>query len=274
MLATDISNSLETTYFAARLGTHVDELRQLLEQSDVRQVPVVDDDVKVVGLISRRDLAHAAYHTGVKGHAAERTSLGATAVEQIMSRQVMTIEGTDYIDSALQAMVAHRFQSVPITSQGRLVGMVSSTDFLKRVAYGNWPGHEEPIRRHMRSPGHTIDANDSLDRAFEAAEWHAQEYVVAVRRYRPLGILSRTAMRLALYFDSTEEEAERMKAMPVHLLLQTLPVLHPETTLGNAALTMLEHKARALPVVDRSRLLLGVLTEDDILQAMAGQVDK
>lgn len=264
-----IANSIQSTCIAAKVDTTVDQLRQLLLETDIRQLPVVDEEVKVIGLISRRDLAQAAYHFCAKDHARQQASLGAKTIAQIMSRQVMSVEGSDCEDSALQAMVAHRFHSIPITHQGRLTGIITSNDFLKKVAYGNWLGHDDPIRHRMRSPGHTIDANDTLDRAFEAAEWHAQEYVVAVRRYRPLGILSRTAMRLALYLESTAEESERLKATPIYLLLQNLPVLHPETTLGTAALTMLEHRAHVLPVVDRSRLLLGILSEDDILRAMA-----
>jgi CBS domain-containing protein len=273
MIGTAPASARESKCIAARLDTTVDQLRQLLEESDVRQLPVVDDDAKVVGLVSRRDLAHAAYQAGARDKAAGREPLGDKTVAQVMCRQVLSVDGIDSDHAALRAMVAHRFHSIPITAQGQLVGTICSNDFLKKVAYGDWPGHDEPIRHRMRSPGHTVDANDTLDRAFEAAEWHAQEYVVAVRRYRPLGILSRTAMRLALYLESSAEEAGRMRKMPVHLLLQTLPVLHTETTLGTAALTLLEHRARILPVVDRSRLLLGILSEDDILQAMAEQVD-
>jgi CBS domain-containing membrane protein len=273
MRAISMGTMIEARCVAAKLDTTIHQLWQLLGESDVRQVPVTDGDGKVVGMISHRDLALAAYRAGLKGARGQREALLESAVAHVMSRQVMSVEGHSAADSALQAMVAHRFSSIPITDEGRLVGTVSSSDFLRKVAYGNWAGHDEPIRLRMRSPGHTIDANDTLERAFEAAEWHAQEYVIAVRRYRPLGILSRTAMRLALYLESTDEESQRMKTTPVHLLLQTLPVLHPETTLGAAALTMLEHRARALPVVDRSRLLLGILTEDDVLQAMVAHAN-
>jgi CBS domain-containing membrane protein len=273
MSAINMGNMLEAKCVAAKLDTTIRKLWQLLSESDLRQVPVTDDDDKVVGMISHRDLALAAYRAGMKGNRAQREALQKSTVSQVMSRQVMSVEGHSAADSALQAMVAHRFNIIPITDDGRLVGTISSSDFLKKMAYGDWSGHDEPIRSRMRSPGHTIDANDTLERAFEAAEWHAQEYVIAVRRYRPLGILSRTAMRLALFLESTEEESQRMKATPVHLLLQTLPVLHPETTLSTAALTLLEHRARALPVVDRSRLLLGILTEDDVLQAMVSRTN-
>ncbi|MCC7085792.1 MAG: CBS domain-containing protein [Pirellulales bacterium] len=273
MLANATTSVLRVGCIAAKLDTTIDQLRELLEQTEIRQLPVVDDDGKIVGLVSRRDLAHAAYQAGAKSESGSRELFGQRTVAHVMSRQVMSVEGADSDEAALQAMVAHRFHSIPVTQRGQLAGSICGLDFLKKVAYGSWPGHNEPIRHRMRSPGHTIDADDTLERAFEAAEWHAQEYVVAVRKYRPLGILSRTAMRLALYLESSEPEAQRMKAMPVHQLLQSLPVLYPESTLSTAALTLLEHRARVLPVVDRSRLLLGVLSEDNILQAMAELVN-
>lgn len=272
MLATSKASSLETGCVAVLTGASVDDLRQLLEETDLRHVPVVDEMTNVVGMICHRDLALAAYQMAAKGQPECRTLLRQKRVEQLMSRQVMSVEGYDEEAQALQVMMMHRFHAVPITEQGRLVGMISSTDLLKKLAYGEWPGHDEPVRPRMRSPGHTIDANDVLDRALEAAEWHAQEYVVAVRQYRPLGVLSRTAMRLTLYLENSEEEAKQLRAMPVHQLLQPLPVLRPEMSLSTAAMELLEHRARALPVVDRSRLLLGLLTEDDLLQAMAEQI--
>jgi CBS domain-containing protein len=171
-------------------------------------------------------------------------------------------------------MVAHAFHSVPITEDGRLVGMITSSDFLREFSYGDWAGHDEPVRRRMRAPGHTVDAELPMEQVLAATEQYAQEFIVVVRRYRPLGILSRTSLRQCLHVDASEQEMAELRSTPVRLLLPTLPVLPSELPLAQAAGKMLEHRARTLPVVDRARMLLGVLQEDDILRAMMERLEE
>ena len=253
--------------------TTFDELQKLMEQLQVRHLPVIDEEHRVVGLVSERDLARAKYNAAVTSMSGRPSSIDGKRVEQIMAKQVMTLEQFESPEIALRAMVAHAFHSVPVTEGGRLVGMITSSDFLRELSYEQWPGHDEPVRRRMGSPGHTVDADATLEHVLEVAEQNSQEFIVVVRRYRPLGILSRTALRHSLYADGDETEMAELRSTPVRLLLANLPALSAEQTLAKAAGQMLEYRARALPVVDRSRLLLGVLQEDDILRTMIERLD-
>jgi CBS-domain-containing membrane protein len=126
----------------------------------------------------------------------------------------------------------------------------------------------------MSSPGQTVEAEEPLARVLEVAEQQNQEFVVVVRHYRPLGILSQTAMRLCLYGDGSEKEMAELRSTPVHAVLPSLPMLSPEMTLKQAAAQMLENRALALPVTDRTRVLLGILREDDILRTMAERLEE
>ena len=190
-----------------------------------------------------------------------------------MARQVLTLERAESPEVALRAMVTHGFHCVPITEDGQLVSIITSSDFLRELSYGEWAGYDEPVRLRMSSPGQTIDADESVARALEMAERHNQEFVVVVRNSRPLGILSHTALQLCLYGDSGRELAE-LQSAPVHTVLASLPMLSPDSSLKQAAVLMLEHRARALPVTDRARLLLGILREDDILRTMAERLEE
>ena len=190
-----------------------------------------------------------------------------------MTRQVLTVEQHESPDIALRAMVAHAFHSVPVTDAGRLVGMITSTDFLRELSYGNWAGHEEQVASRMSPFGETVESEATLPRVMEVAEKHNQEFVVVVRRNRPLGILSRTALRQALCCGRTPREIAELQSTSVRLLFTHLPLILAETTLARAACMMLEHRARALPVVDQSRMLISMLLEDEILKAMVERLD-
>jgi CBS domain-containing protein len=254
--------------------TTFEELQAIMEQLQVRHLPVIDEEHRIVGLVSERDLARAKYNAAVTAMSGKRSSIDTKRVEQIMARQVMTLEQFESPEIALRAMVAHAFHSVPVTDGGRLVGMITSSDFLREFSYGQWPGHDELVRRRMGSPGHTVDADATLERVLEVTEEHSQEFIVVVRRYRPLGILSRTSLRQCLYADGDEHEMTELRTTPVRLLLANLPALSCDQPLGKSAGQMLEYRARALPVVDRSRMLLGVLQEDDILRTIIQRLDE
>ncbi len=190
-----------------------------------------------------------------------------------MSRQVLTLERAESPEVALRAMVAHAFHCVPITEDGQLIALVTSSDFLRELSYGEWAGRDEPVGGRMSSPGQTVEADEPLSRALEVSEEHNQDFVVVVRKNRPLGILSQTAMRLCLFGDAGRKSSE-LQTAPVHTVLAALPMLSPDALLKQAATLMLEHRARALPVTDRARTLLGILREDDILRTMAERLEE
>jgi CBS domain-containing protein len=146
--------------------------------------------------------------------------------------------------------------------------MITSTDFLRELSFGEWVGHDEPVRRWMSSPGRSVESETPLGQVAEITEQFNQEFAVVVRRYRPMGILSRTALRMCLYGGGDANEISEMRAAPVRMLVSSLPELTAEMSLSQAATLMLEHRAQALAVVERTRMLLGLLQEDDILRAM------
>lgn len=259
---------------AVKPDTTLDELQDIMRQIRVCHLPVVDDEDRIVGLVSERDLACAQYNAVATASDGSESSIHTKRVEQVMARQVLTIEKFESPEIALRAMVAHAFHSVPVTENGRLVGIITSSDFLRELSYGHWPGHDEPTRQWMGSPGHTVSADATLRRVMEVAERYSQEFVVVLRRNRPLGVLSRTALRQCFCGGRTQRELDELQSTPVRLVLPTLPTLSATTPIRQAAGTMLEHRARALPVVDRARMLVGMLQEDDILRALVNRLDQ
>jgi CBS domain-containing protein len=249
------------------------QLETFMQELQVRHIPVVDDQHRVVGLVSERDLASVKYNAAKAATEGKNPSVKDQRVEKIMARTITTLEQFESPELALQTMVAHAFHSVPVTDRGRLVGMITSSDFLREFSYGDRPGCDETVRLRMSQPGHTVDAEAPQAKVLETAEQHNQEFVTIVQRHRPLGILSRTALRQSLYDAVTKQEMTDFQTVPVRLLLGTSSALPFDMPLGRAAGRMLECRARALPVVDRARLLLGVLQEDDLLRAMVEQLD-
>jgi CBS domain-containing protein len=100
---------------------------QIMWEADVGCVPVVDADDRVVGMITDRDIAMAAYTQG--------QALEAISVESAMAKQVYTCSPGDDIASAAECMQRVRVRRLPVVdSAAKLVGIVSMNDIALQAA--------------------------------------------------------------------------------------------------------------------------------------------
>ena len=87
----------------------------------------VDDDSRVVGILSERDVVRSLARHGA--HVLDE------AAADHMTRQVKTCTREDTVEDLMDMMTAGRFRHLPVVEEGRLVGMVSIGDVVKhRVA--------------------------------------------------------------------------------------------------------------------------------------------
>jgi CBS domain-containing membrane protein len=99
----------------------------------LRHLPVIDDDRRLLGLVSHRDLLRAQIST-LSGltDAQRRARQSEVRVAQIMTRDVWTVEPSTLASVAGQTLIDHKFGCLPvIDAQQRLVGIITERDFLK-----------------------------------------------------------------------------------------------------------------------------------------------
>jgi CBS domain-containing protein len=97
---------------------------QLMWDHDCGCVPVVDDERRVVGMITDRDACMAALHSG--------RPLRDLPVSQAMAREPVTVRPRDRIEEAQDLMRRARVRRLPVTDgEGRLVGILSLHDLAR-----------------------------------------------------------------------------------------------------------------------------------------------
>lgn len=106
------------------VGTPVTEAVALLADRRIGAVPVVDRDGVVVGILSERDII---YHLRSDGAAI----LG-WPVEKAMTSPAITISRDMSVLGALAMITRRRIRHLPVVEEGRLVGLVSIGDLVKR----------------------------------------------------------------------------------------------------------------------------------------------
>ena len=99
------------------------EVVGLLGQRRIGALPVVDDS-GVAGIVSERDLIYA-----LRDHGPDVLDW---PVARIMSAPALTVESGLPILSALVLMTERRIRHLPVVEDGRLVGIVSIGDLVKR----------------------------------------------------------------------------------------------------------------------------------------------
>jgi acetoin utilization protein AcuB len=110
----------------------VQEALNLMREERVRRFPVVDRHGRMVGIVSERDLLHAAPSDATSLSIWEVHYLvSKITVEKVMTRQVITIAEDTPLEEAARIMADHKFGGLPVVREGEVVGIITETDLFK-----------------------------------------------------------------------------------------------------------------------------------------------
>lgn len=110
--------------------TSLPDAMLLMRERRIRRLPVVDKHGMLVGIVSDRDLLHAAPSRSITLNIWELNRVMATLlVRELMTVDVITARPTDPIEAAAQAMVVNKIGGLPVVDEdGRPVGVITETD--------------------------------------------------------------------------------------------------------------------------------------------------
>lgn len=97
----------------------------LLAENRIHRLPVVRDG-KLVGIVSDSDIRNAALRDPSHG----AVGVGGKAVEEIMTREVITMTPWDTVEDALLVLQKKRLGALPVVDGNRVVGIITKADVL------------------------------------------------------------------------------------------------------------------------------------------------
>ena len=100
------------------------EAVELIVKHDISGLPVVDDDMAVIGIISEKDLLKLFPE---KGDAENKT------VADFMTQPAVHFDEDENLVYIYDFLMKNIFRRVPITSKEKLVGIISVRDALKYI---------------------------------------------------------------------------------------------------------------------------------------------
>ncbi|TWU22281.1 inosine 5'-monophosphate dehydrogenase [Novipirellula galeiformis] len=129
-----------------REGT-VRDVLELMKGKQITSVPVVDPQGLVIGIVTQRDLASVVLSTDQLldsdyPHYEDclwavdliQRRLGSDKVTEVMSESVASIEPGRSMWEAAKQMTELGIHHLAVTKNGKLLGMLSSSDFMRLVA--------------------------------------------------------------------------------------------------------------------------------------------
>jgi len=101
---------------------------QSMKEQDVGAMPVIDSHEKkrVIGIVTDRDLVLKVLAKGLDPRK--------TAVENVMSRDMVVCKTDDSWQIALDAMAKHQLRRIPVVDQqGKIAGIIAQADVATRL---------------------------------------------------------------------------------------------------------------------------------------------
>ena len=141
----------------------VEELARLMINLRISGVPVLDRDGLLAGMVSEGDLLRRV-ETGTERHrprwsepfssnserAADYIKSHARRVEDIMTREVFTVDETATLGEVADLLEAKKIKRVPVVHDRKIVGIISRADLLKVLASGGVETANEEQDRTIR----------------------------------------------------------------------------------------------------------------------------
>ncbi|MFK5987011.1 MAG: CBS domain-containing protein [Pseudomonadota bacterium] len=100
----------------------------LMSEKKIRHIPIVNDNQQLIGLITQYDVLKATSSCfDANINKLEETNI---LISTIMQTKLRTIYPDDGLKTAGLIMEKYKFGCVPVVSNGKLVGIITDTDFV------------------------------------------------------------------------------------------------------------------------------------------------
>jgi CBS-domain-containing membrane protein len=120
----------------------LDHAARLMWEFDCGIIPVVNDDGRLSGVVTDRDICMAAYMQG--------RSLASIPIRTAMAKQVVAVHAGDPIEQAEQLMRDNQIRRLPVLdADGRLIGLLAMNDLARLAGRAKKGGVDRELVRTL-----------------------------------------------------------------------------------------------------------------------------
>ena len=130
------------------LETPISEIAAVIKDKSIGAVPIVDDQNKLIGIVSERDI--------VTKMVVEARDADLTTAQEIMTEEITSANLDDDLEQTIGVMKSKNIRHMPVTdSEGKLTDFFSIRDFLNAEIKSN----QQVSRKHKNVVKYQITAS-------------------------------------------------------------------------------------------------------------------
>ena len=271
MAATNLGTLVTYNPWSVGPTVLLDDVAARFEELRIHHVPVVNAERQVIGMLSETDLLRARQKQRMVlagGAGTETEDAPVVFARDGMSRDVVFVSPKSSFADALRLLLDRHIHALPVVEEGKLVGVISSRDFLREFSYGEMECACEPISQLLRARGpEPLEPDATLDEALLAMHDAGVNCLAVAQGNCPLGMVAQRDIVREKYRLEAEASAPNRPANILRVTRNS-PAIRSGQRLCEAAAAMVDHGLPAVTVVNQSNRLLGLVTEDDLLRVL------
>ena len=114
---------------SVKCDTSVYETAKILIEKKFTGIPVVNDDMTLVGIVSEKDILRFVSNLHLLDLICDLQHSSVTA-KDVMTSEVVSFDENDQLSAIYSSLIDNNFRRVPILSGGKLVGIISRKDII------------------------------------------------------------------------------------------------------------------------------------------------
>ncbi len=234
--------------------------RALLRQYGFRSLPVVDDEKKLVGIVTRSD---------VLAITSTRSNI---PVKGIMSTPIVFATPDEDVLEVAEKLIDANVGRAPVVKSKEnmeLIGIITMHDIIKVLLERDIKPKKKYVEEIMTRDVVTCDANDRVNKVLDKMRDSGYSGLPVLKNGKLVGVITRKDIIKAGYarLEREDEKGVKKKAPRVETLMSTPPItVSPKDEIKKAMEILVERNIGRLPVVEDGKLV-GIVSRDDIIKA-------
>ena len=110
--------------FSIRKNAPISEAIEVMLRNQISGLPVAEEDMTLLGIITEKDVLT------LYRNPAEANDL---TVESLMTTPAVFFDEDETINNICDCLIEHDFRRVPVTSKGKVVGLISRPDIVQHI---------------------------------------------------------------------------------------------------------------------------------------------
>ena len=137
-----VKNRMSPNPVTIKTETTLKDALDLVRSNPFRHLPVLDENDKLVGIVTEKSLVYASPTSSTTLSVFEVDYiLSRTKIGQIIQGEVVSVGPNLPIEEAARMMIDHRIGCLPVVEDDKLIGIISDTDIFRVFVEGLGGGH-------------------------------------------------------------------------------------------------------------------------------------